>query len=450
MKITQFFRILWIRRNIILVTTLSALAAALLVVSLLPPRYTATSRVMMEIVKPDPVTGQAMSAGGLRTFVATQIELIKDYQVAGRVVDQLNWTASPELAEAYRNADAGDMSFRRWLAQRVMDTTDANLVSGSNVLEISYTADRPETAATIADAIRDAYIHETRLAKKGTAQGTADWFKNQTAKLQAQLREAEAKKTAFEKANDVVVNSDLSDNETARLAALAGMTDVQAPVVSGGGAPVIAPSQGQLAQIDAGIESAMRTLGPNHPRLVALRQQRAAVAATVQQELSAARSAARTSVGPTGPSASALYAAQQAKVLAKRDKIAEAQQLAIDVSVLREQLQKASTRAAELQQQAESEDTGLTLLGNAVAPSSPTFPKIPLTIFGALALGLLLGTGTAVLLELLYRKVRGPYDLMFDGIPLIGMATSEIAVQKRPSLVDRARRLLPHRGEATA
>lgn len=449
MSISHFLRILWVRRNLILVTTLSALLAAAIVIKIVPPRYEATSRIMLDIMKPDPVTGQAMSSSFARAFFATQRELIRDYRVAGRVVDNLGWTAAPNLAAAYQAANtSADTDFRRWLADRVISGTEVTMVPGSNILEISYTSDNPESAAALADALRDAYEQETRVQRQRGAERSAQWFTEQTEKLRKDLVQAEEKKTTFERANGVIVQDDMEDSESARLRALSGVPDAPAPVAMGGGVPIIAPSQAQLQQIDIAIQTATSTLGPNHPRILALKQQRAATAGLVQQELAAARAAARPTAS-TGPSVSELYNQQAAKVLAQRGKVGEARQLAVDVNVLREQVQNAAKRAADLRQQSESTETGLSFLGSATSPRSPSFPNVPLIIFGAMALGLALGTGLAVLTELLNRKVRGPSDLTAIGLPLLGMA--ELAPQRaKVPLLERVRLLLPHRKEASA
>lgn len=449
MSIFHFFRILWVRRNLILITTLASLAAAIVVLAVVPPRYTATSRLMLDIVKPDPVTGEAMSSQFARAFVTTQVEIIKDYRVAGRAVDALNWTSSPELAAAYK-ADTGgssDVGFRRWLAQRIIDNTEAKLIEGSNILEIEYTANDPETAAQIADTLRDAYQEETGSLKQVTAQKSATFFQEQATKLRGQLAEAEKKLTEFERANGVVITDEGKDAESARLAAMSQMAETpQAPAVSMPSAPVTSPSQGQLAQLDASIQSMSATLGPNHPRLQALRQQRAALAATVGQELAAAR-ASRPVAAPRGPSVGALFSAQQRKVLEQRGKVGEAQQLAVDVSVLRDQVANAVKRTAELQQEAQSTETGLSYLGSAVPPKSPSFPNIPLIVMGAIALGLGLGVGLALLIELLRRRVRGPSDLTFEGVPMLGMVRINHPQQEKLSSGVFAR-LLPSRGAA--
>ena len=202
------------------------------------------------------------------------------------------------------------------------------------------------------------------------------------------------------------------------------------------GAPAAASAAaGQLAQIDAQIAGAAKTLGPNNPQLLAMQRQRAAVASAAAQEAAAARAAAPRSVS-SGPSAIAMYQEQQQKVLARRDKVNEAQSLGVDVAVLRDQFNKAAARAAELQQQASSTESGITLLGSAVAPSRPTFPNIPLIIFGSLGMGLALGIMTALVVELLSRRIRGIDDLEYVGVPVIG-------VMSRDRNATRRLRLLP-------
>src|SRR3546814_11759287 len=101
MSIGQFFAILWARRAFVFVTTAAALLGAAFVVLLLPPRYEAKSRVMLNFIKPDPVTGEVISSSFARTYTKTQTELILDYRVAGQVVDKLGLAGNPELTSEF-------------------------------------------------------------------------------------------------------------------------------------------------------------------------------------------------------------------------------------------------------------------------------------------------------------------------------------------------------------
>lgn len=419
MSFEQIFRLLWARRALILIATVLALFAATIAGMILPPRYQAHARVMLNLVKPDPITGESISSQFARAYVRTQTELIRDYRIAGKVVDILGWASSPELAEQYANRRSDDVrDFRRWMAQRVIDSTNAELIEGSNILDISYTAPSPQGASAVAEAIRRAYIEQAIAFRREDASRDAEWFRLQSAKIKEELAAAEQRKSAFERANGIVLDDQDIDQDQRRLTALAIAQPAQAsgPAISVGANPAAA----QIAQLDAAIGTAERTLGPNNPQLLDMKRQRAALAST-------AGSAQVVAAGPSGPSVGAQYNAQLQKVLAQRGKTDEARRLSVEVAVLRDQFQKASMRVAELEQQSQSIESGLTLLGAATAPNKPSFPNWPLIIFGSLGLGLMLGVLAALIAELLARRVRCTADLRFGELPVLG----EMAVPAR-------------------
>lgn len=439
MSIFQFFRILGARWAIIAITLAAALVAAIMVIKLVPPRYEARSRVMLDIFSADPVTGEQMAANSARAYISTQSEMIRDYRVVGRVVDRLGWTGSASLSQAYQQSGS-EMDFRRWLAQRIIDNTTVSALPGSNILEITYSGNQPEAAATIADALREAYEDQTILFRQQAAARNAEWFRRQTTELREQLTVAERRKAEFERANGVLLNDDNTDTDSARLAALASAPPPMQMTTAGPAVPAVSPSQGQLAQIDAAIAAASQQLGPNHPDLQNMQRQRAVIAANAARELSAARAAAAAATPrTTGPSAAAMFDAQRSRVLAQRGKLAEARQLLTEVTGLRAQLARTSERAVQLDQEAQATETGLTRLGSATAPDAPSFPRTIPVLLGSIALGLGLGVLLALLVELLNRRVRSVDDLMIGDVPVIGVLPSAAAPRRLP----RVAALLP-------
>ncbi len=423
MSFIQFFRILWAYRLLIILITLACFAGAFVVAKLIPDRYEAHSRVMLDVMKPDPITGEVISNSFARAYTKTQIELITDYRFAGAVVDQLGWINVPSFKTAYEaQARPGDGGFRRWLAQIMIGSTAVKLIPGTAILDISYSSSSPDTARKVADGIRKAYVDQSVAFRRESASSNATWFRQQGEDLRRQLTEAQQRKTAYEKANGVVLQDDWSDADTSRLKALSS----QIPITTMGvaGMPVSSPAQAQLAQIDAQIISMSQTLGPNHPDLVALRNSRASMAATAAQEQARALAAARAgSVG--GPSIDGQVAAQQGKVLANREKIDELRKMQAVIDVLRAQAQKVMGRATELGVESGSNESGLTMLGSAVAPASPTWPNVPMISGVALIAGFILGILIALASELLGRRVRGPEDLALTGVPVIGVVVSQ-------------------------
>jgi len=427
MSFGQFFNILWMRRGIILLSTLLCFLGALLVVKLLPPSYQATTRVVLDIIKPDPVTGEVMSSSWARSYANTQQELITDYRVAGKAVDALGWTSSPAYSALYARRDRDETSdFRRWLAQLLIKNAQAKLIDSTNILEISYTTSSADEARKTANAIRQAYYEQTLAFRREGSARNAEWFHQQAEKLREQLATAEKKKADFEKANGIILQDDNTDAESDRLKALSSAAP---PAAAMAAAPPPSPIAAQLAQLDAQIVSATRTLGPNHPDIQAMRNQRVALASAAAQEAAANR-AARS--GASGPSIDSMVSNQTNKVLAQRGKVYEAKRLATDVSVLRDQFNKTLARAAELDRDSQSTETGLTLLGEAVAPEDPIFPKVGLVVGGAVAFGLIFGLMLSLMFELLYRRVRCAADLELIGVPIMGtMAIDPSKVSKR-------------------
>jgi len=446
-SLIQFLRILWARRLIIAGAAVSCLLGGIVVLLIVPPRYEAHSRVLLNLLKPDPVTGQVIGGPATRTYVATQKELIEDYSVAERVVDQLHWLSNPQVIEQFNRTGLERDEFSLWAAKQVIDRTNADVVEGSNILEITYSAASPVVARDFADALRQAYIDASLSLRRADANRNAEWYSGQAEKARAQLEAAEQAKAAYERANNIVMQADNSDVDSARLRALAGQTGLVPTTVAPTTMPA-GPAAIQLAQLDAQILQASQTLGPNHPELKQLRAQRAAVAKVAAQDAAAARSAASAANGAASASMAALdraVAAQKARVIAERDKLGKLAQLQAEVDLRRDQFNKTSARAAELRQEAAVADTGLTPLGVAAVPQRAAFPNVPLIIFGSLGLGLAVGVLVALLIELLGRRVRGAEDLLTAvDVPLLAVVSA--APVARRTLPAGARRALPAPG----
>lgn len=428
MNFFQIFRILWAHRKLIVGCTVACFVAACLISLILPTRYAAHTRVMLDIVKPDPVTNQMINTSFARAYTQTQAQLITDFPVADRAVQLMNWAPNPAFRQAYENADS-QLDYRRWLAQIVMSGTQAQLIEGTNILDISYTTGSQDQARVVADAVRAAYIEQNMVERREGAARNAAWFEQQARKVRGQLETAQKEKNAYERANNILLTDDYKDPEAARLQALAGAP----PVVGGGGGGVVSsPASGQLAAIDAQIVAQSRALGPNHPDLLALRRQRETLAGQVAQDRSAA------AAGSGGVSIAGQVERQQAKVMASRDKVDVLRGMQAQIDALRDLYTKTAARANDLKQEAEAPESGLSPLGTAIASDKPVSPNLPLILLGSLVAGLGLGILAGLVIELLNRRVRGIEDLRSVTVPFLGVVGGAAASSARlwPSAAD--------------
>lgn len=408
MSIIQFLRILWAYRLLIVASTLICTLTAGAVVQVVKPRYVAQSRVMLDVIKPDPVTGQVMATSFLRAYTKTQIELVKDLQVASRVVKDLNIAKDTYYIAGYRNRGRGqqDLDFDRWAAEQVAKGANAKLIDASNILEISYGTSSPARARIVADGLRQAYIDITLESRREAARRNADWYEVQAEKAKSVLLAAEQTKGEFERANGVLLQDDEIDIDSARLAALASQS----------GAPLIAPSVGappsapMLAAVEAELGEASKVLGPNHPTLQALRARKATLESQVAQERLAANNSAGAAVS-AARATSGMLEAQKAKVLGQREKIERLRLMQDEINVRREQYNKSVGRAADLRQEAEIAQAGVVPLAAAVTPQEPEFPKKGLIVTAAFLVGAGLGVVIGLVLELVGRRVRSANDL---------------------------------------
>jgi len=99
---------------------------------------------MLSLLKPDNVTGQVFAnPKTVGAYIATQKEIIRDYDVAGQTAEDLGWLSDPRMIRQYQARPATDTrDFRRWLSQKVADRTTATLTAGQ-ILEITFSSGNP-------------------------------------------------------------------------------------------------------------------------------------------------------------------------------------------------------------------------------------------------------------------------------------------------------------------
>lgn len=419
MSLNQILRILYAWRRFILLSCLGCCVIAVAAASRLPPRYESSARVEIDLIKPDPITGTIVSSRYAEAYSATQAALVRDYSVAGRAVDASGLLSSPQLAEQYRRSGADKrMNFRRWLADQVAGGTGIRLVDGSNILEIFYTAADPSMATAFADLVRSAYIDQDIAFNRSDAERASIWLADQTEDLRQRLAQAQATLTEFERANGVLLYSNDMTFEEFRLQAFASSQPTRRDLIPPLPEGSAAPSSRALAMLEAELAAASQTLGPNHPRLQQMLEQKRVLEDAVARETAALRQSQ-----PPANAAPQATEGQRNRVLANQAAANEARRLAAEVEVLREQYAATATRMAQLRQESASPSSGLTPIGPASDPASKVFPNWWLIVALSAGFGLAFGILTSLLLELLALRVRGTADLAMEDVPVLNAAT---------------------------
>lgn len=454
MSLAQFFRILFARRLIILATLVAAMVAAVALCQLLPARFPATARVLMDVIKPDPVSGQVIASNFVRGYTQTQQELITDYRVAGDVVDRLGWANDPAIVAEYNAHSDGTSDFRRFEAQHIIDATDAKLVEGSNILEITYKGGNPIIARNVVTALRTAFIDASLRLRTDAAGRSADWYVDQAAKAQAALATAENRKSEFERTNGIVMAPGGADSETMKLeqmqgALLTARSSLGFSRSVNGPSPAVESLKSQVNSLDDAMVEASQRLGTAHPTYIGLVERRKVLVQQLARETAAARASAGANAGNDGGATIARLASdldsQKVKVLALKSRLDELAQLQREVDLRKGQYESAAQRAANLKLEANVSETELVSLGEAFVSGKPSFPNKPLILGLSFFSGLVIGVFAAIVTELVSRRIRGPEDLAQAAnvaVMAVIAATAPAATQRRFTMFGRRRDLI--------
>jgi uncharacterized protein involved in exopolysaccharide biosynthesis len=443
MKLKHIFDVLWGRRVVVVATTLSCLAGGLTVQLTSVPRYEASARVILDYVKPDPVTGARVPTKMLQAYLSSQLGFIRDYQVAIPAVESLGMLDNPDLIDAYNTIPGEKPEFPMWVAQRIMGALNAVPVEDSSIIEIRYRAPEPQAARVVVEAVRQAYVDGTVATRSASSQASADALMARAEKITAELKVVQDEQTAYEKQTGVVLQDGKKrDLESARLRQMLRNDD--RGYVS---QPYFTPAMVRLAEAEADLAEAKRVLGPNHPALRAYQAQRDVLQKKVDQVGSSDRQMAEM-VAARDRLADQMTEAQKQKVLSQRVDVMRLRLLQDEIDGYTQQINSLIQGSVEARAMAMAKETSITPIGPANVKPKPVFPNPSLILGGSGVLGLVLGVLLAGLTELMARRVRNTTDLeSAAGAPLFG----QVPLAKRSKgETGRIRRMPWRRGGAVA
>jgi chain length determinant protein EpsF len=442
MNVHQFLLILLARKKIILTTLLVTVALALGFSLIQAKTYKATASVLLNYKGVDPLTGLTMPGQLLPGYMATQIDIISSKNVALRVVDALHLANSPAVIEQFKDATDGKGSVRNWLADLLLKKLEIVPSRESSVVEISFKGADPAFAAAVANAFADEYQKITVQLKTDPAKKTASYFNEQTKQLRDNVEAAQARLSKYQQEKGIVsLDNNRVDVELARLNDLsAQLVAAQTAAMEGtarqgaAGSALTSPDvannaliqtmRANVAQARGKFADTAQRYGRNHPQYQAAK----AELDKVQGELNAALGTVSRSVGANAQVLRQREAELRQAVAEQKAKVLEMNRARDELGVLLKDLDSAqrafdsaSQRFSQTRIEAQSEQSDISLLNPAVAPTEPSGPRVLLNTLIAFLLGTILGVGLALLLELLNRPVRSASDVKdMLGIPVLG------------------------------
>lgn len=451
MTLQQFLLILRARWLAVLLTLLVTVGVTLAVSLWLPKQYTANTAVVLDVRSPDPVSGQMLQGLIAPGYMATQIDIITSERVATRVVRLLRLDEVPSLREQWQEETNGQGNIVNWVAALLQKYLEVKPARESNVVNIAYTGTNPNFAAAVANAFAQAYLDTNLELKLAPAKQYAAFFDEQTKQARDTLTKAQEALSTYQKENGIVSADERLDYETARLNEISSqLTVIQAQTTDSQSKrqnaradtvaevmqnPVINSLKADISRLEAKLKESNVNLGPNHPQT----QRAETELATLRSELGAETRKITASIDTTyevGRKREAELKGslerQKARVLLLNKQRDELNVLKRDIDTAQMAFQTLAQRATQTSVESQNAQTNIAVLALATPPTEHSKPLILLNALAACFLGLLLGVGLAIALELLNRKVRSTEDLSEAlDLPVLGTIASASAMVKR-------------------
>ncbi len=403
--------------------------------ALTPKIYVATSSLLFDESRIDPVADTARSSDA-GEMLATQAEVLQSESLAADVSRLLN-LATPASVDAWRQQTGGVGDFDIWRGKQLLAGLQVEPAAGSRVLTIKYQAPDNAYAAALANGFATAYLTERLRQTTDPARTYSRWFQDRTREVRTRLEQAQAALTAFQRKTGIVdtgqvnaegnrlteLSSQLAGAEAsaADAGARAGNSASQSLDVQQSG--VVQGLRSQIAAKSAQLSLLSSQLGPNHPERMAAQAELSALQSKLGSEVAAAtRSIQIASSAAAGREANlrSRLDSQRGRMLGLAGDRAQLDVLQRDVDSSRAAYDAVTMKLGTMRLQSEAPTSNARQLDYATAPTFPAKPNVPIRVLLSILLGALLAVGTAAALEWWRPRVRTAAGLAANaGLPVL-------------------------------
>jgi chain length determinant protein EpsF len=449
MTLKHILQVVWARKWLVLALTILVSAAGITTVKMLPRQYTAESTMVVEM-RIDPVLGTLAPSLAAPAYMATQIEIMRSERVAERAVKILGIERSPAAVQQWREATKAKIPLERYFANLLQRGLTVEVIRGSNLIDVNFSAPDPQFAQAAANAFVQAYLDISVELRVAPARQSAAFLDEQTKVLRAELEAAQTKLTKFQQEKGIVVSDERLDQENTRYNTLAAqLATAQAELVetstrqrnTGGemspdvlSSAAVQSLKSQLATAQTKLTEMSAVVGKNHPARIQLEAQIDELNKQLSAEIRRVSGGTSTTNRGSAQKVAELKALleQQKKLLlslrSDRDQIAVYLR---DVGTAQKAYDAVTSRVGQFNLESQNNQANTRLLTPAVEPLEPSRPKVKVGIIGSILAGLAAGLLAALGWEFLDRRVRSPEDLMVvANVPTLGVLRVEGS--KRP------------------
>lgn len=477
LDLKELLSILYRRKWLILGTVIIITSLVTLYAFIATPRYTANLQLVFDAKEQSVLNFDAALSGQPQDEAAllSEIEVIQSRALAGRVVDKLDLQADPEF-----NSDLAPPSFlnnamgrlglpsstpepsaepaawvediaalrRERVIDNVLERIEVVQSGRSRAVEIDFTSVDPVKAAVVANSIGELFLLERLEGKFENARRASEWLADRVQKLREQVEQAETKAEDYRREHNLLqgervtllteqistLNAQLSEARRTRTEAEANLAQatrlLSSPDKLGTATQVLESDliqrlreqQSALARREAALT---QELGPMHPQILQLREERNKLLSDVDIEVHKVIASLENKVD--------VAKRQEALIVDELNTLKEQSGVANEASVglrtierdaeaSRLMLEKFMSAFMETtaQEDASAQLPDARIISAAAVPEKASFPNKPLIVAGGFAFSVLAALLLALSLERLDSGFRsGEQVESVTGLPVV-------------------------------
>jgi len=436
-----------VRRHwkLVAAAALACMTAGAIHYSITPKAYSATATIQIERRSLAPTLSTQspwLESYFDAEYYPTEYRLLESRGLAERVVKRLDLLSDPAFNPGAAGRNAGraataddDQAVLGNLAERLRSGLAIEPVRNTQLVEITYRSASPAFATRAANGFADAFIDMGIEYRFTSAGKTSTFLTSQIETLKKEIDDKEAKLQAFSRRTDIVtmepssnvtlqrlnaLNKSYIDAKNARIdkesiyqSLLTAPPETIADSLQPG---VVGNLRTDVLKLERDYDLQLKVYKPEWPAMVALKNEieksKQHLATTIKEAVDTARKSAFSTYETALRQEHSIEAEinkLNSDAMDQNSHAAEFQNLGGDVKAKRELLDKLQREQSENEVQArlqDTRDTNVHVVDRAMIPGGPFYPSLRKDVSYGMLFGLLLGVGTALLIEFLDRTVK--------------------------------------------
>lgn len=440
------------RKGTVLSFTLAVFAIGAFWTFIQRPVYTAKSTILIEKELNILSFEQVFQVESLRDdFYQTQYKLLESRTLAESVVDKLKLWESEEFMGRFgsgrKPVDPHDSVFRDSLVNEFMRRLDIKPVRTTRLVDVSFGAHDPKTAAECANSLVDAFIEFNINMKYAATEQASEFLSEQIKSLQSDIETKEKQLQQLEADANIIALSDKETTVIDRLGELnRALTEAQIERVKKEAVwnelknasadyipeavnnPLIQRLREDYVKLKREYEKMQERFQPDYPELQRLKVELEAARNSLEDETQnlakSAYSEYQTALKKEG-SLDVVFNTQKQAAFKMNSSAVLYNGLKIEIQNKKNLLDSLLRRESETGVEARLKGlrtSNIRIVDRARVPVRPSKPNKKMNLALALVLGLFGGVGLAFVFELLDTSVKTAQDVeKYSGLPTLGI-----------------------------